>query len=91
MFSAKRKLLSCQIQMNVFFKNNTGRKIRKYDRKIHKAKIIPVEIYQTMKSSLLQFNQKEHVKWNFGVIYGYHLLINLSQKLWFLNTYFSDI
>ena len=49
-FPAKRKLLSCQIQMNTLFKNNYGRKRGKCNRNIHKDMIIPVVIYETNKS-----------------------------------------
>ena len=48
-FPAKSKLLSCQIQINTLFKNNYGRKRKKFDINIHKAMRIPVKIYQTNK------------------------------------------
>ena len=48
-FPAKRKLLSCQIQMNTLFKDDSGIKLIKFDRDIHKAMRIPVKIYRTNK------------------------------------------
>ena len=42
---AKRKVLSCQIQMNTFVNNTDGRKRSKCDRNIHKGIRIPVDIY----------------------------------------------
>ena len=50
--------------MNMLFKTKDERKIRIYDRKIHKEMRIPVDINEKIKSSLLQFNQKMHVNWN---------------------------
>ena len=47
--------------MNKLFKTNDEIKIRICDRIIHKAMRIPVDIHQTNKISLLQFNQKMHV------------------------------
>ena len=62
--------------MNTLFKTNNERKIRICDKSIHMAMRIPVDIHQTNKSYLLQFNQKMHVNWNLQIIYGYHLLTN---------------
>ena len=45
-FPAERKLLSCQIQINTLFNNNYERKRRRCDKNIHKAILIPVNIYQ---------------------------------------------
>ena len=58
------KLVSSQIKINSLFKTNDERKRRKYDKRIHKAMIITVEINKKNKIYLLQFNQKMHVDWN---------------------------
>ena len=44
-FPAKRKSLSCQIQMNTLFKNNDGIKRRKFNRNIRKATRVAAVIY----------------------------------------------
>ena len=46
-FPGKIKLLLCQFQMNAVFKDNNRIKISRYNRNIHKAMIIPDDIYQT--------------------------------------------
>ena len=80
-FSNKKQLLSSQIQMNMLFKTKDEIKIRRCDRNIHKAMIIPVDIHETNKKLLLQFNQRIHVNWNLQIIYGYHSLTNQSLTL----------
>ena len=80
-FPEKIKSLSSQIQMNTLFENNDERKRSICDRNIHKAMQIPVNIIKKNKISLLHFNQKTHVNFNFQNVYGYHSLIKLSTKL----------
>ena len=75
------KLVSSQININSLFNTNYERKIRKCDKRIHKDMIITVEINQTNKSYLLQFNQKMNIDRNLQIIYGYHFLTNHSRKL----------
>ena len=58
---AEKGSLSCQIQMNTLFNNNDGRKRRKYDINIHKAMIIPDNIYQTNEKSFVKVQQKTHI------------------------------
>ena len=65
-FPAKRKLLSCKIQVNTLFKNNDRRKIRKYDRKIHKAIITTVNIYQMNKKLFVTAQPKNACKLEFA-------------------------
>ena len=74
--------------MNTFFRNNDGIKIGTSDINIHKAMKVPVDILKKG-SCLLYFNQKMHVRYNFKIIYDYHFLINLSQKLQFLKDLLS--
>ena len=70
--------------MNTLFNNNDGRKRSTYDRNIQMAKTIIVDIYQKIKSCLLQFTKTKHVNLNLQIIYGCHLLINLNHKLYLL-------
>ena len=77
--------------MNTLFKNNDEIKRRIFNRNIHKAMQIPVNIYQTNTKFFVKVQQKMHVNWNLQIIYGYHFFINLSLTLYFLNTYFSYI
>ena len=60
--------------MNTLFKTNIERKIRICDKSMHKTMQITVEIHQTNKNSLLQFNQKMNINWDSKIIYGYNLL-----------------
>ena len=57
-FSKKIELISSRIQMNTLFKNNDEIKRSGCDKSIHKAMRITVDIHQTNKNSVLQFNQK---------------------------------
>ena len=42
---------------------------------------IPVHIYKMNKSLFVTFQQKTHVNWDLRIVFGYHLLINLSITL----------
>ena len=63
-FLAKIKLSSCQIQMNTLFNNNYGIKERKYYGNIHKAFIIPVDVYHINLKTIVTVQLKMHVNWN---------------------------
>ena len=65
-FLAKRKLVSYKIQMNALFKNSYGIKIRKYDRNIHKAMKITVDIQQTNKKLFVIVQPKSACKQEFA-------------------------
>ena len=65
----------------MLFKTDSVRKIRRCDRKIHKAMIIPVDIHEINKKFTVTVQQKMHVNWNLLMIYGYHFLTNHSPTL----------
>ena len=67
--------------MNMLFKTKDEIKRRRCDINIHKDMIIPVDIHETNKNSLLQFNQKMYVNWNLKIISGYHFLNNHIMTL----------
>ena len=91
-FPEKEKLLSSQIQTNTLFKNNKEIKTRIFDRNIHKAIQIPVNIYQTNKIFFATVQPKKPFK----LEYAGHLWLPFldnpqSDIVVFANNYFSDI
>ena len=50
--------------MNIMFKNNYERKIRRCDRNIKKAMQIPANIFQTNIKLFITVQPKMHVNWN---------------------------
>ena len=52
--------------MNALFKNSYGIKRREYDRNIHKAMKIIVDIYQTNKKLFVIVQPKSACKWEFA-------------------------
>ena len=60
--TARRKLLSCQIKMKTMFKNNYGRKRRKYDKNIHKSMRITCGIFQTNNKLFVVIHPKNSCK-----------------------------
>ena len=60
-FPVKWKLLSSQIQINTFFKNNDERIRRVCDRNIHKAVKIPVNVYQTNENLFVKVQPKIYI------------------------------
>ena len=70
-FPGKVKLLSCRIQMNTLFKDNYGRKRRKYDRNIYNVMKIPVNVFQTNKSCFFAVQPKNAC----NLVFTYHLCL----------------
>ena len=59
-----KNIISSQIKINMLFKTKDIRKIRRCDKKIHKAMRFLVKIMNKIEISLLQVNQNMHVNWN---------------------------
>ena len=60
------KKKSGQIKMNMLFKNNYVGKIGLFDRKIHKAMIIPVEIHERNKKFTVTFHPQNACRLEFA-------------------------
>ena len=60
----KKQLISSQIKMYMLFKTKDVRKRRKFDRKIHKAVRITVDINEKNKRFTVTVQPKMHVNWD---------------------------
>ena len=62
----QKQILSCQIKIEIKFKNNYVRKIMKYDKNIHKSVIISDGIFQTNKNMFFTVNPKNAYRLEFA-------------------------
>ena len=65
-FPKSIKLISSPIEMNTLFKTGYEKKRRKWDKSIHKAIIITIDIHQTNKKFSVIFQQKNACKLEFA-------------------------